>query len=115
MPRSAIAGRDNPLVVGPVNFQHVAELDRVGEALAAKLATHPLGEEWCVPCPPHLRETLEIGERLWNELELLGADRDPERVAEFMLELFCAEATQSSHDGHVGSRPHVSRAAASRV
>jgi hypothetical protein len=110
--RSAIAGRDNPLVVGPVNFERVEELERLGEALAAKVAVHPLGEDWQVPCPPHLRQTLDVGERLWSELELLGSDRDPERVAEFMLELFCAAA---SAEDPLPSASHAGRGLTFRI
>lgn len=90
--RSAIAGRDNPLVVGPANFEHVAEIEQLGEALVARLAEHPLSEDWRVPCPPHLGQTLDIGERLWLELEALGPQREPERVADFMLGLFNRQA-----------------------
>ncbi len=90
--RSAIAGRDNPLVVGPANFELVGDIEQLGEALAAKLAVHPLNEDWQVPCPPHLGQTLNIGQRLWLELEALGPQRDPERIAEFMLQLFCTQS-----------------------
>ena len=89
--RSAIAGRDNPLVVGPVGFEVVRDLDQLGQALALKIAAQPLAADWRMPCPPGLANVLEIGRRLWAELEALGAKRDPERVAEFMLELFTAE------------------------
>lgn len=97
--RSAIAGRDNPLVVGPAGFECVTEIEQLGEALAAKLAEHPLSDDWQVPCPPHLRQTLDIGERLWLELEALGPQRDPERVAEFMLALFDRQAEAAGDDG----------------
>ncbi len=90
--RSAIAGRDNPLVVGPAGFEHVGEIERLGESLAEKIAAHPLDAGWQTPCPPHLSQTLDIGRRLWRELESLGPERPPRRVAEFMLELFVQQA-----------------------
>jgi nucleoside 2-deoxyribosyltransferase len=93
--RSAIAGRDNPLVVGPVGFDVVRELDQLAPALALKIAAQPLAEDWRASCPPGLASVLETGRLLWNELESLGESRDPERVAEFMLELFTSGAADA--------------------
>jgi nucleoside 2-deoxyribosyltransferase len=104
--RSAIAGRDNPLVVGPANFRTERELSRLGEALAATIAAHPLTPQWRAACPPQLAHWLEIGERLWDKLESLGPQRDPEQVAEFMLQLFTAD------DGSGGAAPASHAAAA---
>ena len=93
------------MVVGPANFEHVRDIEQLGEALAAKLAVHPLNEDWQVPCPPHLAQTLNIGERLWLELQSLGSDRDPERVAEFMLQLFCTQESPAALELSLGSSP----------
>jgi hypothetical protein len=106
--RSAIAGRDNPLVVGPACFKQVAEIERVGEALAAKIAEQPLDADWQVPCPPHLAETLQMGEQLWEELLALGPDRDPQLVAAFMLRMFCKQVVEKPVEraGHIKSSRH---------
>lgn len=101
--RTSIAGRDNPLVVGPANFEHVGDIEQLGQVLAAKLADHPLDEEWRVPCPPHLGQTLDVGERLWLELEALGPNRDPQRVADFMLALFNRQADATGKAWPAGS------------
>ena len=86
--RSAIVGRDNPLVIGPGCFQSVADIERVGEQLAARIAQHELDESWQTPCPPHLAATLTAGARLWQALEALDGNRDLAPVAEVVLELF---------------------------
>jgi hypothetical protein len=86
--RSAIVGRDNPLLIGPANFETVSDIDSLGRAMRAKLESHELAADWQVACPPHLSATLGAGARLWEALEGLGADRDLQPVAEVVLELF---------------------------
>jgi hypothetical protein len=86
--RSAIVGRDNPLVVGPAGFQTVSDIDQLGARLAEKIAGHDLGSDWETPCPPQLEATLDAGGRLWDQLQSLGTDRDLAPVAQCVLELF---------------------------
>jgi nucleoside 2-deoxyribosyltransferase len=90
--RSAVAGRDNPLVVGPVEFQAVGQLPEIPPALDAKIAALQTSGEWLVPCAPHLAATLAAGERLWTGLQAQGAGREPAAIAELVLELFGPEA-----------------------
>jgi nucleoside 2-deoxyribosyltransferase len=99
--RSAIVGRDNPLVVGPASFETVAGMDQLGEVLADKLARHPLGADWQMTCPPHLEATLRSGAKLWRALCSLGDSRDISPVADVVLELFGPDATPAVRiDGH---------------
>jgi nucleoside 2-deoxyribosyltransferase len=99
--RSAIVGRDNPLVVGPASFETVAGIDQLGEVLADKIARHPLGVEWQVVCPPHLESTLRAGAKLWRALSSLGQSPDISPVADAVLELFGPEAGAATEvDGH---------------
>lgn len=119
--RSAVAGRDNPLVVGPAGFETVRELDRLGEALEAKIAAHPLTPQWRAACPPHLAGVLDVGGRLWNKLESLGPRPDPEQVADFMLRLFTAEdaapasAEENGRTSLAGPQPADGTASAPRA
>jgi nucleoside 2-deoxyribosyltransferase len=103
--RSAIAGRDNPLVVGPASFEKVCRIEQLGVALEAKIAANPLDEDWHFPCPPQLARTVQMGEELWQELSALGPERDPELVASFMLRLFCTQVVDNSHDRATPNRP----------
>jgi nucleoside 2-deoxyribosyltransferase len=104
--RSAIVGRDNPLVIGPGCFQTVADIDRLGEELAAQIARHELDASWQATCPPHLESTLQAGQRLWQALEDLDGNRDLEPVARVVLELFAPEKGVRNHfhgKTHVGT------------
>ncbi len=86
--RSTIAGRDNPLVVGPADFRTVDALERLPEALAERIAAAGLAAESEVACSRHLLATVRAGERLWQSLDALGPVRSVEPVAEAVLELF---------------------------
>ncbi len=86
--RSAIAGRDNPLIVGQARFTAVTEIGDLAAALAEQVALAQCEPAQRVACPPHLLETVLAGERLWSELEALGARRDTQPVADLVLELF---------------------------
>ena len=86
--RTAIAGRDNPLVAGPGGFHTVSEIDRLGEVLAERQAANPLAADWSVRCPPHLASTLAAGERLWQRLKSLDARDVIAPIAEVVVELF---------------------------
>lgn len=86
--RSAIAGRDNPLVIGPARFETVDELARLPEVLAARLAACPTPQSWQVPCALHLAETLAAGAGLWQALSALEPPRDAAAVARLVLDQF---------------------------
>jgi nucleoside 2-deoxyribosyltransferase len=91
--RSMIAGRDNPLVVGPADFQTIDDLARLPEALAERIALAEVTSDCAVACSKHLMQTVIAGERLWQSLEALGPARNVEPVAEAVLELFAPECT----------------------
>lgn len=86
--RSAIAGRDNPLIVGQTGFRTVNDLDEIGSALRSRLAEGTWDPQWQMPCPPHLRHTLTAGEQLWKRLHAMGRERPAAGVSEAVLELF---------------------------
>ena len=86
--RSAISGRDNPLVVGQSDFEVIDQIDRLGEALAQQIADHPLTKDYQAACPPKLTATVAAGEALWRRLCALGTERPCDLVAEIVLDLF---------------------------
>ena len=89
--RSAICGRDNPLVIGPARFQCVEDINLIGPTLREQFASHSVDENWQVPCPPHLQQTLTAGARLWSHLDSLGERRNSAQIAEIVVELFGRE------------------------
>jgi nucleoside 2-deoxyribosyltransferase len=90
--RSMIVGRDNPLVIGPADFQTIDDLQRLPEALAERISTSCLSADAEVACSQHLLRTVRAGERLWQSLDALGPVRNVEPVAEVVLELFAPQA-----------------------
>lgn len=89
--RSAVEGRDNPLLVGQTRFRVTHDLEALGDALRERIAELSLDPDWEAPCPPHLASVLQSGERLWLELQKLGNERPTAAVSEIVLELFGPE------------------------
>jgi len=88
--RSAISGRDNPLIVGQTGFETVARIEDIPTALAARLAMLR-GEPTRQTCPPHIAETLSRGSRLWQALESLPLPRAVADVANAVLAVMAEE------------------------
>ncbi|MGE0609868.1 MAG: nucleoside 2-deoxyribosyltransferase [Pirellulales bacterium] len=86
--RSAVAGRDNPLLVGQTGFSTTNDLEALPSLLRDKIEEMSLDAAWQTPCPPHLERVITAGERLWSGLQQLGRDRSSPAVAEIILELF---------------------------
>lgn len=86
--RSAIVGRDNPLIVGQARFRLVSTLDELPGALHRAVNERQGTGHWQYVCPPHLAETVAAGQRLWKELQLLDMCRDCAPVAEIIIDLF---------------------------
>ena len=100
--RSAIAGRDNPLVVGPADFGTISDMEHLAAVLAERLGQFPPQPDRAVFCPDHLRNAVEAGERLWRTLAPLAPGSDLEAVADAVHTLF-----GPLHD----AKPAASRAA----
>lgn len=86
--RSAIAGRDNPLLVGQTEFSTVSDVDQLAAALSEQIASLELTDQWQMPLPPHLSRVLTAGEHFWKRVQSLGDERPSEVLGEWMLELF---------------------------
>ena len=89
--RSVIEGRDNPLVIGQTRFEIETDLDRLGQALAERIAVQTLPPDWTTSLPRHVQETVSAGAQLWRELEPLDAAGDLAPLAEAVLDLFGPE------------------------
>jgi len=98
--RSAIAGRDNPLVVGQTEFAACGELSGLAERLDEQLASLECDADRDWPVPPRLARVLAAGELFWQRFERLGVDRPAEPLADWIVELFaagsCATAWKSA-------------------
>lgn len=86
--RSFIAGRDNPLVAGQGGFVTVTAIEELPEALARRIGQLEIDAEWELPCPPHLRQVLKTGESFWKLIQSLGAERSPQALGDWMLDLY---------------------------
>lgn len=86
--RTAVCGRDNPLVVGQAGFRTVGKLQEIAGALAARIAAGELDMQAKVPCPRHLQRQLDEGELLWRKLQSLGNERPPETIARWVGQLY---------------------------
>jgi nucleoside 2-deoxyribosyltransferase len=86
--RSMIAGRDNPLVVGPADFGTTSDMEHLSAVLAERLGQFPPQPDRAVFCPAHLSAAVEAGERLWQTLEPLESGSDLDAVADAVLMLF---------------------------
>jgi nucleoside 2-deoxyribosyltransferase len=86
--RSAIVGRDNPLIVGQTGFRTVDDLEALGTALRERIDEIAPDPAATLPCPPYLAHTVAAGERLWMELSAMGRERPSDEVGRVVLELF---------------------------
>ena len=86
--RSAIAGRDNPLVVGQARFHVIERIDEIPQQLAEQIAALTLAAGWSVDCPPRVAEAVWLGEQFWRQIEPLDATRNVEQIADVVLDLF---------------------------
>lgn len=86
--RSLIAGRDNPLIVGLVEFEVTADRDDLAEAIAVAIASsedEPLPVE---RMPAKLRQAVLDGRRLWDVMQASDVPLDDRTIADVVEELF---------------------------
>jgi nucleoside 2-deoxyribosyltransferase len=86
--RSLIAGRDNPLLAGLVDFESVASVEEVPAALAAAIKR---SKDEPVPVermPAKVRKAVLDGRRLWDAMQDRNAALNDALIAEVVEELF---------------------------
>lgn len=86
--RSLIAGRQNPLLVGMVDFETVGEISGIPEALGAAMLKHsdpPLSED---RMPAKLKKAVHDGRRLWRSMRDHDAHTHDRLIADVVTELF---------------------------
>jgi nucleoside 2-deoxyribosyltransferase len=87
--RSLITGRDNPLLVGLVDFEVVRSLAEIVPALREQIATAPATAS--PRLPKGVSEWVERGRRLWAAMREHDATGDSAAIADFVAELFAPE------------------------
>ena len=86
--RTKIAGRDNPLVVGQVDFSTVSSMALISPALAAEIAKCDVESSHSTVLGGNVAQAVRTGKEFWRELTKLGAERPEEAVAEIVLGMF---------------------------
>jgi len=94
--RSAVAGRDNPLLVGQAGFQTERDIERLPSALRRRIDELSPDASHSVACPAHLLATVATGARFWQGLTGLGRARPAAGVAEAVLDVFGPEREASA-------------------
>lgn len=86
--RTMIAGRDNPLLVGLVEFETVSRLEELGETVARAIASHvdePLPVE---RMPSRLRQAVLDGRQLWDAMQESETHLNDAMIAHVVESLF---------------------------
>ena len=102
--RSAIAGRDNPLVIGQTEFATCGQLRKLAQCLHDQIAALDCRADRDWPVPPRLARVLSAGRTFWERFEQLGVDRPAEPLANWIIELF-ATNRNAEMVAHASARP----------
>ncbi|MGE0535029.1 MAG: nucleoside 2-deoxyribosyltransferase [Pirellulales bacterium] len=101
--RSAIAGRDNPLVIGQTEFTACEQLEQLTACLQRQIDSLACDADFEWPVPPRLARVLAAGEQFWQRFATLGVDRPAEPLADWIVELFATDENRVSL-AHGGAR-----------
>lgn len=89
--RSLITGRDNPLLVGMVEFVTLDELPKIPAALRTAIAQSPSIERAAGRLPPAVARAVHDGRELWTTMHAQAALGDNAAIAEVVQKLFAGE------------------------
>lgn len=88
--RSLIAGRDNPLLAGLVDFETVSAISQIPAVLGAALLNAP---PHTAPLPPAMQRAVDRGRTLCKALRAGGVHEDNAAIAEVVAQLFATVDT----------------------
>ncbi len=91
--RSMIAGRDNPLLVGLLEFDVLSDPAEIAERLAERITLEGVPDVDVERLPTKVRRALDAGRRLWDVMTENDAQQDDERIADVVEELFAPSET----------------------
>lgn len=87
--RSMIAGRDNPLLAGLVQFELITQMDQILPTLEREWARHaalsPIGPTRLMP---HVLNAVHQGRDLWQAMRRMTSPEDNDSLAEVIEQLF---------------------------
>lgn len=86
--RTLIAGRDNPLLAGLLNFEILREWTEIPGALRDVIAQSPQIVTDVARLPPAVQRAVGQGSLLWTAMQTHGAEGDNVILADVVTELF---------------------------
>lgn len=86
--RSMITGRDNPLLVGLVEFDTVSRIHEIVPALATSLANQAATHVDAQRLPARVRTAVEQGRELWDAMQSSDAQGNNAAIADAVSQLF---------------------------
>ncbi len=100
--RSLITGRDNPLLVGMVDFKTISSIDDLPIILSQEILHYDGSQILEERFPKHLQKIVQQGKQLWQAISQqevsqqtlegsLSQRQHDEMIAELVIELFCTE------------------------
>lgn len=89
--RSLITGRDNPLLVGLVDFHTLDDPQKIPAALRSAIAQSPAPARQPAQLPPQVARAVQQGRKLWSEMHTSHAHGDNAAIADVVKDLFAGE------------------------
>ncbi len=89
--RTLIAGRDNPLLVGMVDFETLDEIDEIPAALARQIAAAQSPPTALENVSPAMQRAVGQGSLLWAAMNEASAQGNDDVLADIVAELFAPQ------------------------
>lgn len=90
--RSMISGRDNPLLVGMVDFETLSEMDQIPDRLEELLSRQISTSRDLTDLPPAVQKAVGQGSLLWTAMQDETAVGDNSALADVVSELFAPKS-----------------------
>jgi len=97
--RTLITGRDNPLLVGMVDFKTISEIDELPQMLSQEILHYDGSQISEERFPKHLQKIVQQGRQLWQAMsqhhleQNLSQLQHDEIIADLVIELFGTESS----------------------
>lgn len=90
--RSLIAGRDNPLLAGLLEFEILKDRQQIPAALNAAIGRAETQTTDLTRLPARVRTAVHRGQQLWVAMQTQGAEGDNVLLADVVSDLFASQA-----------------------
>jgi len=98
--RSLIAGRNNPLMAGLIEFETIASIEAIPEAMREAIGRAPLSRTSRESLTPQLARAVELGRTLWGTLQQHTTPQSNEAIADAVAELFAPRSELNATSVH---------------